>query len=238
MKEVLRVKNLVSKYHKNLDWSLAENEIHGIVGPSGQGKSYFLKILLDLLPYYSGKITAGDGKPWNYMEQKVGMQFQSNGLINIMTIGENIMMPLIVKLNMPEKFAAIVALHYMHVVGLGKEVFDLFPSECSGGMQKRSALAVSLVLEPKILFLDEPTAGLDTLVLENYDQLLLKLAKEHKMTILMVTHDLSRLAKIADRISVLISGKMVTGKFDELLKSNNLMVKEFLESYVRTTATF
>lgn len=236
--EVIKVINLVSRYHKNLNWSLNQGEIQGIIGPSGEGKSYFLKILLGLISYESGQILDKNGHKWHYYKNKVGAQFQSNGLINDMKIGQNITMPLLMKFNLPEKYAKEIALHYLNLVGLASQIFNYYPLECSGGMQKRAALAVSLVLEPEILFLDEPTAGLDCLVLESYDALLLKLARERKMTIVMVTHDLARLAKIADRISVLIDGKMNIGTFAQLRKSENLLVREFLESYVRASATF
>jgi len=235
---MIQVRNLYSKNHSGLDWDLKAGEIHGIIGPSGEGKSYFLKVLLRLEPMISGEILDSDGNVFDYQKEKVGVQFQSNALLNNMTIGENVMMPLIVCLNMPQEYAAQIARYYIKSVDLKDEVFDYFPLECSGGMQKRAALAMTLVLEPRILFLDEPTAGLDCIVLENYDKLLLHLAKKRKMTIAMVTHDLSRLVKIADRISVLIGGKMVTGKFSQLLKSDNYMVREFLESYVRTVACF
>jgi len=236
--ESIVVRDLVSKVHDRLNWDLRKGEIHGIIGPSGEGKSYFLKIMLGLAPYTSGKILDEEGGHWDYSTKRVGVQFQSNGLLNNMTIGENVMMPLIIKLNMPSDHAASIARHYLKLVGLQDQVFDYFPLECSGGMQKRAALAVTLALEPHTLFLDEPTAGLDCLVLENYDQLLLDLSKTRKMTIVMVTHDFSRLAKIADRVSVLMCGKMYTGTFPQLQKCDNIMVREFLGSYVRTIATF
>ncbi len=234
----IEVKNLYTKNHQGIDWTLKKGEIHGIIGPSGEGKSYFLKVLVGLLPYISGNILDENGNRWDYAKKRVGVQFQSNALLNNMTIGENIMMPLIVKLDMPVDVARQIARYYIKLVGLKYEVFDYFPLECSGGMQKRAALAMTMVLEPEILFLDEPTAGLDCVILESYDNLLLHLSKNYNMTIAMVTHDLSRLAKIADRISVLIGGKIYTGTFNELRKSDNFMVREFLESYVRTIATF
>lgn len=234
----INIKNLFTKYHHGINWSLAKGEIHGIIGPSGEGKSYFLKTILGLYKPISGEILDENGNVFNYLNSKIGVQFQSNALMNNMTIGENIMMPLIVKFNIPYKYAKQIAQYYINLVSLDERVFNYFPLECSGGMQKRAAFAMTLVLEPEILFLDEPTAGLDCVILEQYDQLLLQLAKRKNISIAIITHDLSRLIKIADRISVLIDGQIYTDKFHELEKSDNLVVREFLESYVRTIATF
>lgn len=236
--DCITVRRLVSKYHHELNWTLRKNEIHGIVGPSGEGKSYFLKILLGLLPYASGEMLDEHGEHLDLEKAAIGAQFQSNALLNTMTIGENIMMPLVMKLNMKKEYAEVIAKHYMELVGLNLKAFDYYPMECSGGMQKKAALASVLVSEPKILLLDEPTAGLDCVVLETYDNLLLDLSKKKGITIAMVTHDISRLAKIANRISVMVGGVFHTGTIKELMKSDNVTVREFLESYVRTTATF
>lgn len=232
---LIKVENLNSVYHSNLNWNLAKNEIHGIVGPSGSGKSFFVKILLNLLPYISGKILDENGDKWNLSDNKIGMQFQSNALLNNLTIGENIMFPLIVKFDTNRSVAKIIAKEYMKKVNLPEYAFDYYPLECSGGMQKKAALARTLILEPKIVFLDEPTVGLDCQVLENYDQLLLDLKKS--ISLVMITHDIARLMKIADRISVLMDGVFHTGTFEELIKSDNIAVRKFLESYVRTIAT-
>ncbi len=235
MNELIRVENLVSNRHKGLNWNLLQNEVHGIIGPSGEGKSYFLKILLNLFPYSSGKILNGSGESLDLEKTKIGMQFQSNALINNLTIGENIMMPLFLLYDYNKDLAKQIAKKYMVQVRLSPDVFDYYPLECSGGMQKRAALARTLVLEPDVLFLDEPTAGLDCQVLEIFDELLASLKN---IAIVMITHDLSRLAKIANRVSVLIEGRFVTGTFEELQKSDNIRVRKFLESYVRTIATF
>ncbi len=232
MKKIIEVKNLNSACHENLNWSLYQNEFHGLIGPSGMGKSCFLKILLDLFPYSSGEITDELGEKWNYKNHLVGIQFQSNGLLNNLTIGENIMMPLIMKLNMPKKYATFIALEYMEKVGLSCEFFNYFPLECSGGMQKRAALARALVLEPRFLFLDEPTAGIDCMLLETFDSLLNSL---ENVSIVMVTHDLSRLARIADRISILVDKKFFTGTMEDLKNHSNHKVRDFIYSYINTT---
>lgn|GEM_PF-293742 len=235
-KILIKVENLVSSSHDSLNWDLRRNEIHGITGPSGSGKSFFVKILLGLLPYKNGRILDENGKLWDFENCKIGMLFQSNALLNNLTIGENIMFPLIVKFDLNRSLAKIIAKKYMDFVNLPDYSFDYFPLECSGGMQKRAALARTLVLEPKIVFLDEPTVGLDCEVLESYDILLEKLKKT--VSVVIITHDIGRLAKLADRISVLMDGRFFTGTFKDLLKSDNMKVRGFLESYVRTVATF
>jgi phospholipid/cholesterol/gamma-HCH transport system ATP-binding protein len=235
--DLIKVKNLVSKVHFGVDWSLMQNEVHGIIGPSGQGKSYFLKILLDILPYESGQILNKKDLPWNIHNESIGVQFQQGGLINSLTIGQNIFFPLRVKMGMDTKYAISIAKYHMEKASLPIKFFDYYPSECSGGMQKRAALARAMVLDPEILFLDEPTAGLDPVVIENYDKLLQDISREGK-SIVMVTHDLARLKNLANRISIIIEGKFYTGSFDFLAKHENIKVREFLESYVRTSASF
>lgn len=234
--KLIKVENLISKVHKNLNWEMLNSEIHGIIGPSGQGKSYFLKILLGLLPYDSGQIWDKEGKKWDSRAQKLGVQFQQSGLIGDLTIGQNIAMPLRIKLGMDDETANTIAMEYLKKVNLSIEFFNYFPSRCSVGMQKRAALARALVLEPEILFLDEPTAGLDPLVIENYDKLLQTISKEGT-SIVMVTHDIERLKRIANRISIMTDGKFYTGNFDELLNHEEPKVKEFMESYVRTISS-
>lgn len=234
---VLSVKNLYSKVHNGLNWDLRKGEIHGIIGPSGQGKSFFMKIILNLLPKISGEILDENGEKWDPLLKKIGVQFQYSGLIGNLTVGQNIMLPLRIKLGMSEKLASIIARKYMEKVKLDPKFFPIFPVSCSGGMQKRAALARALVLEPSILFLDEPTAGLDPIVIETYDELLKNTAAEGT-SIVMITHDLARLKRNANRISIILDGIFYTGTFEELANHSYNKVREFLESYVRTVASF
>lgn len=230
MSNLITVKNLCSEHHNNLNWNLKKNEIHGIIGPSGEGKSYFLKILLGLFNYNSGEILNKNNQKWEIEKESIGVQFQSSGLLNNLTIGQNIMLPLIMKLNIEEKYAAIIAKKYMDKVGLSNKIFYYYPMECSGGMQKRAALARALILEPEILFLDEPTAGIDCMMIETYDHLL----KSLDIAIVLVTHELSRLAVLANRISILADKSFYTGSFLELKENDNIKVRAFLSSYART----
>ena len=234
---LITIKNLTSKVHKGIDWELKKGEFHGIIGPSGQGKSYFLKIVLGILPALEGEILGADGTKWVSNKSNIGVQFQHSGLISSLTIGQNIMMPLRVKKGLSLNYAASIARFCMEEVQLDHKFFDFFPAQCSGGMQKRASLARALSMDPDILFLDEPTAGLDPIVIEGYDALLKKISQKGT-TIIMVTHDLARLRNLSNRISIILDGKFHTGSFQSLQNSDNLKVKEFLESYVRTVAGF
>lgn len=236
MSAVITINHLCTELHDIKNWTLEKGEIHGIIGPSGEGKSCFLKIMLGLFPYKSGVILNEQGGKWDFLNESFGMLFQSNGLLNNLTIGENIIMPLVVKFGVDEKYAMAIAQKYMKQVGLDPVVYNYFPMQCSGGMQKRAALARALILEPKILFLDEPTAGLDCELLEAYDKMLLDLKARHNVSIAMVTHDVARLSKTADRVTILIGRKFYTGTLHELKNSSVPAVVQFLESYVRTNA--
>jgi len=227
------VKNLNSLVHKNLDWTLKKDEIHGIIGHSGEGKSSLMNILLGLMPYESGTILNSKNEKWDLENQRVGVQFQSSGLFNNLTIGQNVMMPLMMNLNMPLDYAKTIVLDYINKFSLDESIFEKYPTECSGGMQKKVALIRALVLEPDILFLDEPTAGLDCMAVESYDMLIKSL---ENISIVMITHDLARLVKIANIISIMIKGKIYTDSFANLLKSDNIEIRKFIESYVRTNS--
>ncbi len=220
--KVMSVENLVTEIngqilHDHLTMDLYEGEIVGLVGGSGSGKSVLLRVLLHLMSPKSGKIThyCPKGKPLG-CDQEIGVLFQSGALFSSLTVGENIMLVLKEKANLIEPLVHEIALRKLLMVGLKAADFHKYPSELSGGMIKRAALARALALDGRLLFLDEPTAGLDPISAAAFDDLLLSLKEKLSLCVLMVTHDLDTLVTICDRVAVLVDKKLVIGTLDEL----------------------
>lgn len=227
-RKVIEVKNLVAHYGprlilKGVSLDVREGEILVIMGGSGSGKSTLLRHLMALETPTSGTIRVlGQDVARLGMRQllalrrKMGVAFQGGALFSSMTVGDNIMLPLREHTSLDEKTMEIMARLKLEVVGLaGFE--DLMPAELSGGMIKRAAFARAVVMDPRILFCDEPSAGLDPVVSSALDDLILKLRDAMDMAIVVVTHELESAFKIADRIAVLDHGEILfTGTVAEL----------------------
>lgn len=217
---MIEVENLVTHYgsRKILDdvsMSVKEGEIMIIMGGSGSGKSTLLRYMMALEQQTSGtiKLLGNDIAKLNQQEmfnlrKKLGVAFQGGALFSSMTVGENIMLPLYEHAKLDMMTMEIMARMKLEVVDLaGFE--DLMPSELSGGMIKRAAFARAVVMDPKILFCDEPSAGLDPVVSSAIDDLILKLRDAMNMTVVVVTHELESVFKIADRVTVLDRGHIL-----------------------------
>jgi phospholipid/cholesterol/gamma-HCH transport system ATP-binding protein len=237
---VIEVENLVSYYgqHKVLDdvsLSVAEGEIMVIMGGSGSGKSTLLRYLLGLHRPDSGvvrlfgrDISKLSGRDWMAYRKKMGVAFQGGALFNSMTVGENVCMPLREHTRLDESTIRIMSRMKLEVVNLaGFE--HLMPSELSGGMLKRAALARALVMDPSLLFFDEPSAGLDPVVAADLDKLILRIRDAMQVSIVVVTHELESAFEIADRITVLDHGRiLMTGSVDEVRNSDIARVRNLL----------
>jgi phospholipid/cholesterol/gamma-HCH transport system ATP-binding protein len=173
-------------------------------------------------------ITAIDEEERIEILKKVGMLFQSAALFNSMTIGDNVAFPLREHTNLKENIIQIMTKMKLQLVGLaGTE--NLMPSQLSGGMKKRAGLARSIAMDPEILFCDEPSAGLDPIVAAGLDNLILKLKKAFKMTIVIVTHELESVYIIADRIAMMHNGKIIAvGTKEELQNNPDPIIQQFL----------
>lgn len=225
---MIEVKNLVSHYGprmilKGIDLEVYQGEIMVIMGGSGSGKSTLLRHMLALETMTSGKISIlgveldrASPRELAALRKKLGVAFQGGALFSSMTVVQNIILPLVEHTALDPATMAIMARLKLEVVGLsGFET--LMPAELSGGMIKRAAFARALVMDPTILFCDEPTAGLDPAVASAIDDLILQLRDALDMTIVVVTHELESAFKIADRIAVLDQGRiMFVGTVDEL----------------------
>ena len=237
---VIEVEDLVTHYGermilKGVSMQVRENEIMVIMGGSGSGKSTLLRHLMALEEKTSGtmRILGKDIDKISRQEfldvrKKLGVAFQSGALFSSMTVGENIMLPLYEHTDLDALTMEIMARMKLEVVELsGFE--DLMPSELSGGMIKRAAFARAIVMDPKVLFCDEPSAGLDPVVASALDDLILDMRDAMGMSIVVVTHELDSAFKIADRITILDRGKiLMIGTVDEVLASKSDRVQALL----------
>lgn len=220
---------------KNVSLEVKAGEIFVIMGGSGSGKTTLLNHLLGLLRPSSGSIhvlgqdiNAADPVATQQLRTRMGVAFQSGALFSSMSVGDNIALPLREHTKLDETTIGIVTRLKLEVVSLaGFE--DLMPAELSGGMIKRAALARAIVMDPKLLFCDEPSAGLDPVVASSIDDLILRLRDAMGMSIVVVTHDLDSAFKIADRICVLDKGEVLAlGSVDEIRASPNERIQNLL----------
>lgn len=217
---------------------VARGEIMGIVGASGAGKSVLLRTIVGLIKPASGSIEVlgQDLKKMSEQERRAmerrcwGVLFQDGALFSSLTVAQNIQVPLREHLEFSQSTMDEIAALKLAMVGLGPEVGSKYPSELSGGMRKRTGLARALTLDPEILFLDEPTAGLDPIGAANFDELIASLQETLGFTVFMVTHDLDSLYAICDRIAVLVSGRiLVVGTMEDMLKQDHPWVVEYFQ---------
>ena len=218
-----------------VDFRVMPGEIRVIMGGSGSGKSTLLRHLLGLQKPHSGvvKLLGTDlGKATSHarvaLRRQLGVSFQGGALFTSMTVGENVALPLREHTSLDENTIRIMSRLKLEVVNLGG-FQELMPSQLSGGMIKRAALARAIVMDPKLLFFDEPSAGLDPVVSAELDELILQLRDAMRMSIVVVTHELESAFKIADTITVLDQGNvLLTGTVAEVKASSNERIQDLL----------
>lgn len=219
-----------------VDLDIAEGESLVVIGGSGTGKSVLIKCIQGLIVpdegsiKVNGKETVGvDRKKAEKMYSKMGMLFQGGALFDSLTVWENVAFGLLENEHMPRKQAKEEAVKYLHQVGLGADIADLSPSELSGGMQKRVGLARAIATHPEIIFFDEPTTGLDPIMADVINDLIIDSVKKIGASALTITHDMASARKIADRIAMLYHGKIIwQGTVEELDKTDNPYVLQFV----------
>jgi len=218
-----------------LSLDVRRGEILGFVGGSGSGKSVLMRTIIGLIPKREGQILVlgRDLDRLSDVERRVterrwGVLFQHGALFSSLTVKENVQFPMREQLELSERIMDEVALTKLAMVGLGPHDADKFPSELSGGMTKRVALARALALEPDIVFLDEPTSGLDPISAGEFDALIRTLQQTLGLTVFMVTHDLDSLRTVCDRIAALADGRVVAiGSMAQMLQSEHPWVKAY-----------
>ncbi|MGI9367582.1 MAG: ABC transporter ATP-binding protein [Ruegeria sp.] len=237
---VIRVRHLTTRFgpqvvHDNLDLDVWRGEVLGIVGGSGTGKSVLLRTIVGLNKPAAGSIEVlgvdvlnGPEEERQCIEKRWGVAFQDGALFSSLTVLQNVMAPLREHTNLSEGLMRSLGALKISLVGLPQLSCGKFPSELSGGMRKRAALARALSLDPEIVFLDEPTAGLDPIGAAAYDELIQELQKALGLTVFMVTHDLDSLYAICDRVAVLAEKRvLVEGPIEEMTKIDHPWVKEY-----------
>ena len=221
--------------HDHLDLDIYRGEVLGIVGGSGTGKSVLLRTILGINRPAEGRIELfGKGRSemtpaeQQAVERRWGVLFQDGALFSSLTVAQNIQVALKEHLRMPQKLMDEIAALKIGLVGLPPEAGPKYPSELSGGMRKRAGLARALALDPEIVFLDEPTAGLDPIGASAFDELIKNLQATLGLTVFMVTHDLDSLYAICDRIAVLAEKKvLVTGTIAEMMTQEHPWIREY-----------
>lgn len=216
--------------HLSLD--VRRGEILGLVGASGGGKSVLMRTIIGLIPRRSGTIEVM-GQPISGAHDRSraatwGILFQQGALFSSLTVRQNVQFPLRENLTLLQELMDEIAIAKLEMVGLRAQDGDKYPSELSGGMTKRVALARALALDPPILFLDEPTSGLDPIAAGDFDALIRTLQKTLGLTVFMVTHDLASLTTVCDRVAALADGRIVAiGPMRELLQSEHPWVRAY-----------
>jgi phospholipid/cholesterol/gamma-HCH transport system ATP-binding protein len=245
---IIEVENLIAHYGERvilngINLTVGTGEIRVIMGGSGSGKTTLMRNLLGLNKPSSGSIrifgkdiTKISKRELYALRRKMGVAFQGGALLGSMSVADNIELPLRQHTRLDENTIRIMSRMKLEVVNLaGFE--DLMPSELSGGMLKRAALARSIVMDPGLLFFDEPSAGLDPVVSAELDELILRLKEAMNVTIVVVTHELESAFKIADKITVLGQGKvLMTGTVDEVQSSDNEVIQDMLNRRPRDEA--
>ena len=238
---MIKIKNLKKSFEnqqvlKGINLEVKEGKVTFIIGKSGSGKSVLLKHILGLLKPDNGKIfidnveiTQAPLKKLNEVRKKFGVLFQNVALFDSMNVFENVAFPLVEHLKLKKEEIKKRVSETLSLVGL-EGIENKMPSELSGGMKKRVGLARAIILNPKILIFDEPTTGLDPVICDAVDNMIVEIQRKLKLTVLVVSHDIPAVFRIADFVAMLDNGIIVEyGTPEDLKKSKNYTIQEFLK---------
>ena len=236
---IIRVRGLVNRFgaetvHDGLDLEVFRGEVLGVVGGSGSGKSVLLHTIVGLNRPAAGTVEVCgqdvltiDEAARRELEKRWGVLFQDGALFSSLSVAQNIAVPLIEFYDMTPRLMDEIAALKIALAGLPEDAGAKFPSQLSGGMRKRAGLARALALDPEIVFLDEPTAGLDPIAAGEFDDLIRDLQRSLGLTVFMVTHDLDTLFAICDRVAVLVDKEVRVGTLDEMLRDDHPWIRAY-----------
>lgn len=222
MSALLEVQGIVTRFgrqtvHDGLDMRVEAGEVFGLIGGSGAGKSVLLRTILGLrrpdagtVRFLGRDLQQLSAAQLYQLKASYGVTFQEGALFSALTVQQNVQLPMIEHLRLSERTLDELALLKVRLVGLPLDAAAKYPSQLSGGMIKRAALARALALDPLLLFLDEPTTGLDPISAAAFDELLIYLQRELKLTVVMITHDLDTIFRTCTRVGVIVDGRMIS----------------------------
>jgi phospholipid/cholesterol/gamma-HCH transport system ATP-binding protein len=239
MAALIEIRDVVNRFgaqtvHDGASLTLEKGEVLGLVGGSGSGKSVLLKTILGLNKPETGEVRVFGKDVYGLsdaektkLRKKWGVLFQDGALFSGFDVLDNVGVPLREHTGMKEKDIAKTALSKLETLGLEREAARKFPSELSGGMARRAALARAMALDPELLFLDEPTGALDPVAAAAFDRLVLSMREELGLSVLIITHDLDTISTVCDRVAMIVDRKIVAGTLEEMTASKNPEVREF-----------
>ena len=241
MRALLEVRGVVNRFgaqvvHAGLDMQVYQGEVFGIIGGSGAGKSVLLRTILGLrrpnagsVLFYGREVGSMSAAELHALKATYGVTFQEGALFSALDVLENVQLPMLEHLHVSERALDQLALLRVQLVGLPAESASKYPSQLSGGMIKRAALARALALDPVLLFLDEPTSGLDPISAAAFDELVIYLQRELKLTVVMITHDLDTIYRTCSRVGVIVDGRMISDTLEGIVHNPHPWIQAYFQ---------
>jgi phospholipid/cholesterol/gamma-HCH transport system ATP-binding protein len=241
MRPLLEVRGVVNRFgkqvvHAGLDMQVYQGEVFGIIGGSGAGKSVLLRTILGLrrpnagsVLFYGREVGSMSAAELHALKASYGVTFQEGALFSSLDVLQNVQLPMLEHLQVTPRALDQLALLRVQLVGLPAEAASKYPSQLSGGMIKRAALARALAIDPVLLFLDEPTSGLDPISAAAFDELVIYLQRELKLTVVMITHDLDTIYRTCSRVGVIVDGRMISDTLAAIVNNPNPWIKSYFQ---------